>query len=118
LNSLAGIYAKEKKLEELDYLPSARKLQPVIRNCDVIFRYNEWCETKKEGEWCTKKILDYPEAVINRHAIHLRSEAINWHESIPSYSRAEFSIFAGAFEHMGKGKRADNSQVQNPFSSH
>jgi hypothetical protein len=98
----AGIYAKEKNLKGLDYLPSARELQPIIRNCDFIFRYNERCKAGKEGEWCTQKILDYPEAVINRHAIHLGSEAINWQKSIPSYSRTEFSIFAGAFEDMGK----------------
>lgn len=98
----AGIYAEEKNLDGLDYLPSARELQPVIKKCDFILRYNEWCKTKKEGGWCTAKIMDYPETVINRHAIHLGSEAVNWQKSIPSYSRTEFSILSGAFEDMGK----------------
>jgi hypothetical protein len=97
-----GMYATEKGLSTLDYLPSTRKLGPVFNNCVFIKKYNEWCITAKEGNWCIKKILDNPGQVISKHAIHLGSEAINWQKSIPSYSRAEFSIFAGAFTDMGK----------------
>jgi len=98
----AGIYAKEKNLNTLDYLPSKRNLNPIINGCSFIKKYNEWCTTKKEGEWSIKKILNYPEYVISVHAIHLGSESLVWQKSIPSYSRGEFSLFTDAFEDMGK----------------
>ena len=98
----AGIYAKEKNLNTLDYLPKRRILDPVINNCSFIRKYNDWCKTKREGEWHIKKILNLPEDVISKYAIHLGSEAISWQKSIPSYSRGKFSLFAEAFEDMGK----------------
>jgi len=96
----AGIYVKEKNLNSLDSLPKKRKLDPVIKNCSFIRKYNDWCITKRAGEWHIE--LGSLENDISKYAIHLGSEALNWQNAIPSYSRSEFCMFEGAFEDIAK----------------
>jgi len=96
----AGIYVKEKNLNSLDSLPKKRKLDPVIKNCSFIKKYNDWCIAKREGDWHIE--LGSLENVISEYAVHLGSEALSWQNTIPSYSRSEFCMFEEAFEDMGK----------------